>query len=168
MKRIKFITSNGCFLIVYIMALCLMFAGIICFENLWARIFSCAGGTVTIIALYLIYVRHISETNRDLYEDAGLQSFQISQGKWSDDTFGKDVPPRAKIAHLIKEVDELYRSPYDIEEYADCFILILDAARKAGYDVSDITSAMWDKLEVNRQRKWGKPDENGVVEHIRE
>ena len=53
-------------------------------------------------------------------------------------------------------------------EFADCFILLLDAARKEGFSAKDILTAIVEKMEINKARKWGKPDVNGVMEHIRD
>jgi NTP pyrophosphatase (non-canonical NTP hydrolase) len=68
------------------------------------------------------------------------------------------------VAHLKKEVDELAES-HDPEEAADCLILLLHHAHKCGYD---LMIEAFKKFEINRQRRWGRPDEDGVVEHIRE
>ena len=76
--------------------------------------------------------------------------------------------PLPVVHHIHKEVQELLFDPYDIEEYADMLILILDGSRRAGYDTQDLLEAAFNKMIVNRKRKWGKPDENGVVEHIRD
>ncbi len=94
-------------------------------------------------------------------------SFQKFHGQWSDETFGKRNPT-APLYHLKKEVNELIEAPYDIEEYADGFLLLIDAARIAGHTMEDIGLAMMDKFDKNRHRKWGKPDKNGAVEHIRD
>lgn len=94
--------------------------------------------------------------------------FQEEAGRWSDSVFGVDRNPRGPIAHLKKEVDELLDNPYDDMEYADCLMLILDAARCAGIPADDLLNTAWDKLAINRDlRDWGKPDADGVVEHVR-
>ena len=53
-------------------------------------------------------------------------------------------------------------------EFADCFMLLLDAASHYDLTAEELIEVTVTKLEINRQRKWGKPDKNGVVEHIRE
>ena len=95
-----------------------------------------------------------------------LQKFQNEQGKWSDATFGGQTPD-GKLAHLAKEVKELRQEPYDIMEYADCFMLLLDAARKAGISADVLLEAASSKLEVCKKREWGEPNKDGSVEHIR-
>jgi hypothetical protein len=32
----------------------------------------------------------------------------------------------------------------------------------------ELLTACFNKLEINKNRVWGKPDENGVVEHIKD
>ena len=43
-------------------------------------------------------------------------------------------------------------------------MLILHFAHKMGFSLRD---AIRQKFEVNKGRKWGTPDKDGVVEHIR-
>jgi hypothetical protein len=92
---------------------------------------------------------------------------------FSDTTFGKGRSPKAPTHHLIEEVEELLetlKTDDDPEtEFADCFLLLIDAFRMHyGNDVDmqkliDISSK---KLDICYKRKWGEPDENGVVKHI--
>ena len=92
---------------------------------------------------------------------------QKNIAKWSDKQFGKNRPPTAPIAHLLKELIELAQDPFNIMEFADCFMLLMDSARMAGFDMAELCLAINEKLKINKKRKWGKPDKNGVVEHIR-
>ena len=107
-----------------------------------------------------------------------LQQLVDEIGQWSDETFGKVSNGYSKVKHLEKEVTELAtevwfstdNSPNNIElrhEFADCFMLLFDAAKKCNFTVDDVMNAMREKLEINRSRKWGEPNEHGVVEHIR-
>lgn len=86
---------------------------------------------------------------------------------WSNSVFGSERGPEACIAHLKKEVDELLASPHDRMEYADCLMLLLDAYWRSGGSAEDLIKAAFQKLEINKARIWGKPDANGVVEHVR-
>ena len=92
--------------------------------------------------------------------------------KWQLETFG-EATPISCLAHLREEVDEL---ELDIRsgdtsgshmEFADCFILLFGAAGRAGMSYADICTAVETKMAVNRKRKWGKPEANGVVNHIK-
>ena len=93
-----------------------------------------------------------------------LSAFQQEVGAWGDETFNpkRGNNSKAIVHHLIKEVDELLESNAP-DEAADCFILLLHHAHTLGYDL--FTEAQ-KKMEINRKRKWGEPDKNGVVEHV--
>lgn len=118
-----------------------------------------------------------------------LQNLMNEIAEWSDATFGYGQRNPAILHHLIKEVPELIeaiekyqkgnnlKTPYkeanellkDVwEEYADCFMLLIDSANHFGLSAERLLYNTKKKLEVNKKRKWGKPDENGVVEHIKE
>ena len=96
-----------------------------------------------------------------------IQDLQNSIASWSNDTFGKSRPPAAPLNHLLKEVQEAIDKPTDIVEYADCLLLLLDAAAKAGFNSQQLILASFIKLDECRSRTWGPPDENGVREHVR-
>ena len=69
------------------------------------------------------------------------------------------------MTHLRKEIDELAEDTSDGEEMADCFILLLNLAEMAGVDL--MTEARR-KMEINRKRKWGAPDADGVCHHLKQ
>lgn len=109
--------------------------------------------------------------------------------EWSNATFGDKHRNPAIVHHLKKEVDELIESLIKTQalgadpsvgagefgrqlhhtdnEYADCFMLILDSARKFGLSAASLISITEQKLAINKARTWGTPDENGVVEHVK-
>lgn len=97
-----------------------------------------------------------------------LEKLQRDVGAWSDSVFGAGRHPSACLAHLAKEISELRACAFDEMEYADCLILLIDSARMAGLSATDLIRAAFCKLKINRRRRWGKPDENGVIEHIRD
>jgi hypothetical protein len=97
-----------------------------------------------------------------------IQQLQNEIANWSDTTFGTDRSADIPLCHLAKEIEELIASPNDSFEYADCLILLLDAYRMTGGTADELIETCYQKLEINRKRKWGVPDKNGVVEHIRE
>jgi len=107
-----------------------------------------------------------------------------TQREWSDQTFddGNSHPARSLSLchHLSKEVKELgesvhrclsYPSEENIshvtEELADCQLLLLDITAHMGFTADQLISFGIAKHEVNKLRKWGTPDANGVVEHVR-
>ena len=121
-----------------------------------------------------------------------IQKLQDDIKKWSDEAFGMYRTGKPIAYHLKKEVDELINALDDFHrgvyaenitvgamqvvnkrhrilmEAVDCFTLLLDVLAHEQFDVNDLIEASYFKLEVNKNRKWGKPDENGVVEHIEE
>lgn len=93
--------------------------------------------------------------------------------EWQNKTFGK-ATALSKVNHLKQEVDELrYALDSDdtdlsiSEEFADCFILLFGAAASHGFTFDSICEIIDNKMQINYKRNWGKPDENGVVNHIK-
>jgi hypothetical protein len=89
---------------------------------------------------------------------------------WQVQTFG-NATPFSKISHLSEELEELLADLHANAserrlEFADCFFLLFGAAYADGMSYSDICNAIQEKFEINKVRKWGEPDENGVVKHI--
>lgn len=92
--------------------------------------------------------------------------------KWQNETF-KKATALSKMAHLSEEMEELvsdlkYNSVNKRMEFADCFILLFGAAASDGMSYEDICKAIDEKMEINFNRKWGKPNDDGVVNHIRD
>lgn len=88
---------------------------------------------------------------------------------WQNETFPL-ATVTSKIHHLKQEIEELENEIANDginkdSEFADCFLLLFGAANKAGMDYEDICSAIEVKMYINKQRQWGKPDKNGVVNH---
>ncbi len=91
--------------------------------------------------------------------------------EWQNKTFGK-ATPLSKIAHLAQELGELVddlksNNPNRRLEFADCFLLLFGAAASDGMTYEDCISCISEKFEIVKKRKWGEPDENGVVNHIK-
>ena len=88
---------------------------------------------------------------------------------WSDATFGTAIErgPRGPLKHLRKEAREALVEPHDVTEYADCLMLTLDAARRAGFSFDQVVAAAEQKLEVNRTRIWTRPMCDEPSEHVR-
>lgn len=79
--------------------------------------------------------------------------------EWSQATFGLDSQrgPIGPLKHLAKEAMEAIAKPSDRSEYADCLILVFDAARRSGMSLLDLLIEVNKKIEINRQREWPKP-----------
>lgn len=92
---------------------------------------------------------------------------------WQKKTFG-NATALSCLNHLEQEIEELHvdlieNAPEENirMEFADCFILLYGAAARQGMSYEDISAAVWKKMGINFNRKWGKPDANGVVNHIK-
>lgn len=88
--------------------------------------------------------------------------FQREVSEWAQATFPHQTA-ESKLAHMLKEVDELKQEPADGEEMANIFILLLNLAEMNGHDLMQQARA---KMAKNRLRTWGAPDEQGVCHHI--
>ena len=121
-----------------------------------------------------------------------IQKLQNDVKKWSDETFGAHRTGTPIAYHLKKEIKEVidaleeyhqgtYSNEVDgiVEQYflkrnrikfelADCLTLLIDIAAHEQIDMDDLLDACERKLVINKGRKWGEPDENGVIEHIHE
>lgn len=109
-----------------------------------------------------------------------LSDLADDHAKWSQAAFGSDAEhgPLGPLKHLTKESEEAQKAwimNRDIggdrgivaEEFADCFLLVLDAARRAGIKPLELVRASRAKLEVNKTRQWSKPQPDMPVEHVR-
>ena len=123
-----------------------------------------------------------------------IRNLQKQTNIWSASAFGKDGKRGVSLAiHLKKEVkDELIpalkefvtdtsylddESRIDIgeyldmrsriiNEYVDCLLLLLDSASQFDININDIVRVGFNKLEINKGRKWAAPDKDGVIFHI--
>tara|TARA_R110000803_G_scaffold78075_3_gene143111 strand:- start:1434 stop:1787 length:354 start_codon:yes stop_codon:yes gene_type:complete len=104
--------------------------------------------------------------------------------KWQTKTFG-EATALSKMAHLkdeIKELEHELRMHSQLKghmqhpkankiikerEFADCFILLFGAAASDGMSYKDICRCIEEKMQINYNRKWGEPQPNGVVNHIK-
>ena len=97
-----------------------------------------------------------------------LNRFIKERDEFSFGTFGT---PEARgceppLLHLQDEIQELIDNPDDNMEWADCFLLLIDAARRKGHSLDDLLDFALAKLAINRNRKWEKQP-NGVYYHIK-
>lgn len=105
----------------------------------------------------------------ELVEREERERFWCERAEWSEATFGPrhERGPIGPLMHLKKEIDEVLANPGDITEYVDCIFLIEDAAYRAGFSYYELMEALFEKLEINKKRKWGPRSEDGVVEHVK-
>ena len=80
----------------------------------------------------------------------------------------KAFPDAGCNEHLLKlkdEADEAIENNNDIYEFADCFIAIIGASAKAGFNCDELITASIKKLEICKNRNWNKLP-NGTYQHI--
>ena len=87
--------------------------------------------------------------------------------RWQKDQFPERTP-HSVATHLAKEAGELAKEPTNITEAADVLMLFTGLMRENGWSLGDVAVAIEHKLMVNKQRAWGQPDADGVVEHLEE
>jgi NTP pyrophosphatase (non-canonical NTP hydrolase) len=95
--------------------------------------------------------------------------------EWSQETFGTDAErgPIGPLKHLAKEVAEVMEAVEAGggnagEEFADLFLLLLDAARRYGLSFHGLVRNSLSKMDVNSRRVWPKPVDDEPVEHDRD
>ena len=98
-----------------------------------------------------------------------IDRLQMELFRWSSEEFGdaNERGPEGPLAHLRKEIDEVMAAPGDVEEWADCFMLLMDGLSRQGIAVHAVIHQMWDKLDKNRKREWGPVNAEGFSEHVR-
>jgi hypothetical protein len=94
---------------------------------------------------------------------ADFDAFCNAVNKWQDETF-PSATPDSVFAHMESEMIELDedRSP---GEAADMQLLLIGFANKSKFNLYEVTKK---KFEVNKKRKWGKPNAKGFAEHIQD
>lgn len=90
--------------------------------------------------------------------------------EWQRKTF-PGATMLSKIKHLLQELEEVQDPSLSITErsleFADCFLLLFDAAAASGMTYDSIVGCIDAKMGINENRKWGNPDADGVVNHIK-
>ena len=93
-------------------------------------------------------------------------------GEWAEETFKHDASPECLAAlckHICKEANELENAVPDrgwiAAECADILILICSLSHLLDFDLHEAVLA---KMNINRNRQWGEPDKDGVIEHRKE
>lgn len=97
-----------------------------------------------------------------------IEKFCKDRSEFSYKTFGtkQERGPNGPLEHLRREVDEVIAEPKDRMEYADCFLLLLDAYNRA--ELGDLFNLINDanvKLEINKNRVWKK--EGLIYQHVK-
>lgn len=93
-------------------------------------------------------------------------------GNWQSKVFPTSTV-LSMLSHLQTEVNELrndvtINSSAKTLEFADCIILIMGAAFKDGMTYDNVIDAIEAKMNINKGRKWGKPNKDGFQSHIKQ
>lgn len=104
-----------------------------------------------------------------------LEQLKYKAAQVSDDMFGRGRPAIGPVKKLKDEVDELlecFEEDKDpSEEFADCFLILIDAYRKHFGDDVDLQKLIddsSDKLDVVMNRIYKETDVEGVFQHVKE
>lgn len=128
------------------------------------------------------YLKRISEkielemsNGRASQTKMNLNELKYKAAEFSDRTFGVNNPISGPLHHVHEELDEIINclntGTDPLDEFADCFLMLVDAFRKYygnDVDMQKLIDASSDKLDINEKRTWGKPDKNGVIKHIKD
>ncbi len=94
-------------------------------------------------------------------ETTTLEALFQEVHQWQVETFPA-ATARSRVIHLQEEVGELLQDPSNESEIADCLMLV------AMVQGIDIHACVTKKFEVNKLRRWGTPDADGVVKHVQD
>jgi hypothetical protein len=97
----------------------------------------------------------------------GIGREELLFNSLSDFVF-KTFPDASSNDHLKKlkiEADEAMQDNRDSSEYADCLMAVYGAAAKAGFSFDELIRAGFEKLEINKTRKWERL-KDGTYQHI--
>lgn len=81
-----------------------------------------------------------------------FDALQAAHSRWATETFPGETMEEV-LAHLAKEVGELQEAPASTGEFADCFLLLLHAARRQGVDLLEEAQR---KFNLCKVRVWEK------------
>lgn len=93
-----------------------------------------------------------------------LEELQAEIATWADAVFPDRTAHGALTKLMLHEIPELITSKLlDPTEYADIVILVLDIAHLNGIDIS---SAVREKMAINRARTWKIDPDTGLMSHV--
>jgi hypothetical protein len=99
-----------------------------------------------------------------LPQGQSLEEIQREVVSWADRVF----PDRTLVNTFMKlhvEISELIEGGLkDPKEYADLIILAVDMAHLA--DIHNISEAVANKMQINRERAWGFDPVSGTYQHV--
>lgn len=91
-----------------------------------------------------------------------LQELQDRISEWSSSLGGS---LEGKLEHLLEEVRDLQRNPYDIEAQVDVYILMCAISAETGFNIDEITQGIDSKQNINEAKEWNPPDAQGITRY---
>lgn len=105
-------------------------------------------------------------------EQETLRQYIVEHMQWSRETFGEGAHTEGLLRHIEKEVQEVRSEElavHRMRELVDIIILTLDAMWREGFTAEEIVSALIEKQNINKKRKYPKiTDPDQPTEHLRE
>lgn len=121
------------------------------------------------------YLQQAVDILVEMLQSESFYGVQKDAVQWASRTFPGHHLPAASggiLTHLVEEAGELQRAwAFDLPnkemhlEAADVLILLMQFAYLQGIDLMD---AVKEKMAINKKRRWGPAQENGVVHHVKE
>lgn len=102
-----------------------------------------------------------------------LEDLESERFSWSLKTFPRATAESSltKAEEELREVREAIQQSKNknelIEEYVDLLMCVFDSAGRNDIYVRDLRDAYYKKLEINKNRKWKKNDDD-TYSHIKE
>jgi len=91
-----------------------------------------------------------------------LSDLQLKISAWSEE-INPDQTIESLLKHLVEEAEDLLKDAYNSMAYADVIILLLAAAKKANYSVTELIQATETKMTLNQARIFLPPDKDGIT-----
>ena len=103
-------------------------------------------------------------------EHQTIKQYLVEHKAWSLETFGESTHTEGLLKHIEKEVAEAREANFHIlMELVDIVILSVDAMWRLGFSPEQITSALIEKQNINKKRRYPKiTDPDQPTEHFRE
>lgn len=89
---------------------------------------------------------------------------------FSENTFGPGTRVKGVLDHILKEVEEVRKTPSDLEEWIDIILLAFDGAWRSGATPEQIVAMIAFKQEKNENRTWPdwkSSDPDKAITHVK-
>jgi hypothetical protein len=93
-----------------------------------------------------------------------LNRFQSHIINWANEAL-PDRTPKDLLIKMHEEVTDMAKKPTSILESADVMILLLDFVGFYGYTADQLLEAVYEKMEINKTRKWAVDRRTTITRH---